>query len=187
MTIPHPLQESNTEDDIENFIGVYPPRAALPDHRLGGDVHGLNNSGKFSPNPNLSKLVSFREANLDNLMSDPTLRAVKIDSGPPSKLDSYTDPSKIVSIPELPGFTGGTLEPLVTISPSVPAEADDYSLSISPTSAETWEAEGDALSRNDGDTLNQMELGVERLADDQLGCYCKLPFAILGTCSGSQY
>jgi hypothetical protein len=150
--------------------------------------------------------VSFREANLDILMSGPTLTAVKDDSGmpshsciateiliiggpivtsgPPSKLDSHSETPEMVSVPEVPGFTGGTLEPLVAISPSVLAEAGNCSLSISPTGAGTLEAEGDALSRNGDDTLNQTEIGIESLADDQdshIKISCEPSFAILGT------
>ena len=157
--------------------------------------------------------ISFKEADLDILMSDPALTAVKLDSevpsphfciatesvliidgpvvtsGPPPKLDSPPETPELVSSPEVPRFTGGTLEPLVAISPSVLAEAGDDSLSISPTSAATLEAEGDALSRNGGDTLNQTEIGIVTLADDQdfaINSSCK-PFAISGHILWGQY
>jgi hypothetical protein len=200
MTISHPLQEGN------NSIDPYSPQAALPAHCFGGKVHGLNNSGRSSLNPNLSMPISFKEADLDILMSDSALTVVKVDSevpsphlflatepvliidgpivtsGPSPELDSPPETPGIVSIPEVPGFTGGTPEPLVAISPSVPAEAGDDSLSISPTSAATLEAEGDALSRNGGDTPNESEIGIVSLADGQdllINSSCK-PFAISG-------
>ena len=177
MTVSHTLQEGR------NSIDAYPSQAALPTHRLGGEVHRLNNSGKSSQNSHLSMPVNFREANLDILMSDPAFTAVKDDSEVPCTateptliidgpiVTSHPETPKIVSIPEVPDFAGGTLEPLVAISPSVLAESGDYSLSISPTSAATLEAEGDTLSRNGGDTLNGtdigMDIGIETLTDDQ--------------------
>lgn len=200
MTISHLLQEGN------NSIDRYSSQAALPAHRLGGEVHGLNNSGRSSLNPNLSMPISFKEVDLDVLMSGPALTAVEVDSevpsphlciatepvlivdgpimtsGPPPKLDSPPETPKIVSISEVPCFTGGTVEPLVAISPCIPAESGDDSLSISPTSAATLEAEGDALSRNGDDTLNETEIGIVTLADNQdypINSSCK-PFAISG-------